>query len=322
MAGKSFAVLIVGYQRVDSIREILLRCALAGVDDVLISVDYPKNQDTASLANYYAIKELVQEFQGKFKILSSKFFLRNVGCSINVLSACDWAFEKYESVVVLEDDCLPSSDFFDYCEEANTLLKSEPSILLACGTQFCPSDVTNVLPFISKYALTWGWFTQAEKWRIIREHFFKQGWKVDHGLLEFKADLIYWSEGARRAYRGFVDVWDTPLVSFLQHSSYFALLPAENLVTNTGNDVIATHTGQDRTWTQLAPGRFASKSLGAVGRNVAADLWLRNNFYRISWRHILTTRITRLKDTFKSPVLDELLARWKLNIHSDSSSLS
>lgn len=322
MAGKSFAVLVVGYQRVDSIREILQRCVLAQVDNVLVSLDFPKFQDTTLLTNNHAIKSLVDEYQGKFVNLSSRYFLENVGCSINVLTACDWAFENYDSVVVLEDDCLPSSDFFEYCEEANTYLKMETSVLLACGTQFCPSEVTNYLPFISKYALTWGWLTNAEKWKIIREHFSTDGMKIDHGLLELNTDLIYWSEGARRAYQGYVDVWDTPLVSFLQHSSYFALLPAENLVTNTGNDSVATHTGLDQTWTQLAPSKYVSKSLNSVNRNEKADQWLRDNFYRISWRHILSTRITRLIDSAKIPILDELLVRWRRNSHYGSSSPS
>lgn len=307
---KSFAVLIVAYQRIDTVREILSRCYEAGIEHVLLSLDYPRIDNAASIAINQQIQALVDEFEGKFVNFSKRFFSKNVGCSANVLSACDWAFERYEFVAILEDDCLPSQGFFEYCHEATTVLMQESKILLACGTQFCPLDVTFNAPFISKYALTWGWFTSAKKWRIIREEIISRSERRSVNLFSWDTDKVYWSEGARRAYEGYVDVWDTPLVSFLSSSPFWALLPSKNMVTNVGNDSIATHTASDATWTQLASNAHTANSLGNLIENAQADKWLKKNFYRIRFRHLLSTRLTRFRDRFKSPFFDELILRW------------
>jgi hypothetical protein len=304
-------VLIVGYQRVDAIRDILTLCANAGVRDVLLSIDFPRNLSSAEIENHHAIRELVIEKQQYFQSLSTRFLRENVGCSANVLSACDWAFDLFESVAVLEDDCIPSLAFFQFCEDADVFLSLEKDVLLACGTQFCPEILTHGKPFTSKYALTWGWFTQSTKWKIIKQQLVSRSEAIGVNLLSLNKDHVYWSEGARRAYLGYVDVWDTALVSLLQHTNYLALLPAGNLVTNIGNDVVATHTGMDRTWTQLPSVEYFSNSLLTITSNDSADAWLRKNFFKIRSRHLFTTRFTRLIDLMHSPGLESLLIRWK-----------
>ena len=70
-------------------------------------------------------------------------------------------------------------------------------------------------------------------------------------------ERIYWLEGARRAYQGYVDVWDTALVALINSGPFFTLLPPTNLISNIGNDSVATHTGEDTLWTNATQGTYA-----------------------------------------------------------------
>lgn len=310
MTRKSFAVLIVGYQRVDAIRSILEQCLTADVRNVLLSLDFPKVISPDALANNALIRKLVVEYESRFDSFQSRFLATNIGCSANVLSSCDWAFNQYKAVAVLEDDCKPSSGFFEFCQEAEGYLKTNSEVLLACGTQFVPVAERGSSSILSKYALTWGWFTDADHWETIKSELILLGHECKMNLKSLNYERIYWHEGARRAFQGYVDVWDTALVAVINEGSYFALLPPTNLISNIGNDLVATHTGEDKMWTNATHGKYLPGDFGAPIVDPKADLWLKKNFYGISARHLVSTRITRLTDFFHKPSFEDLLIRW------------
>ena len=95
---------------------------------------------------------------------------------------------------------------------------------------------------------------------------------------------------------GFVDAWDTPLVNFIWQSEYFSLAPKNNLVSNVGDDYLATHTSSDFTWLRKETGEFCQVDESLPTLNLTSEAYLRNEFYRIRKRHLLTTRITRVRD--------------------------
>ena len=310
MSVKTYAVLIVGYQRVDAIQSILEKCLEAEVKNVLLSIDFPKVQTPDALTRNTQIRDLASKFEPHFESFKTRFLDKNIGCSANVLSSCEWAFNQFKEVAVLEDDCQPSLGFFDYCEEARKFLKSRNEVLLACGTQFVPVGVKGPSAYLSKYALTWGWFTDREHWEIIKRElvFYSEEYKKRKSILA--SERIYWREGARRAYEGYVDVWDTALVYMINEGSYFSLLPPTNLISNIGNDSVATHTRTDRIWTNAIQTEFSQEHFGIPTISLEADLWLKKNFYKIRFRHVFSTKFTKIQDIFRKPKFTELQIRW------------
>jgi hypothetical protein len=311
LSREDLSVLIVGYQRPDSIRQILLECSAAGIRRVYVSIDAPKDSSSQAVKRNLEIREICKKSKADFDLLSERYLKANIGCSANLLSACDWVFALEEFVVILEDDCIPSNDLFKFVSESLPIIGVDDETLLVCGTQFVPPDVAGSMPFKSKYSLTWGWATSADKWRYISTEIFSST-EADFpmNLVSTNSESIYWSEGARRALQGYVDVWDTVLVNLLVSRNLFALLPSRNLVTNVGNDEVATHTGKDKNWVNEPIGQFKMQNLGHYSTNATADNWLRDNFYRIKPRHLLTTRITRFIDLIKKPNFPILINRW------------
>lgn len=310
MSVKTYAVLIVGYQRVDAIQSILEKCLEAEVKNVLLSIDFPKVQTPDALVRNAQIRDLASKFEPHFDNFETRFLDKNIGCSANVLSSCDWAFNQYKEVAVLEDDCQPSLGFFEYCEESRKFLKSRNDVLLACGTQFVPADVKGPSAYLSKYMLTWGWFTDREHWEIIKRELTHHSQAYKRNNFNFISERIYWREGARRAFEGYVDVWDTPLVYVLNEGSYFSLLPPTNLISNIGNDSVATHTRNDGVWTNAIQNEFSGEDFGVPTVNIEADLWLKKNLYKIRFRHVFSTKFTKIQDKFRDPKLAQLLIRW------------
>src|SRR5262245_10932171 len=59
---------------------------------------------------------------------------RNFGCRIAVSSAIDWFFDHEEEGMILEDDCLPSEDFFRFCDELLPRFRLETRVMAVCGS--------------------------------------------------------------------------------------------------------------------------------------------------------------------------------------------
>jgi hypothetical protein len=308
---KDFPVLIIGYQRPKQIKDILEVCREARIPRIYISIDGPKDISAAAASNLLKIQNLVLEYSECFEEITHHFFSENVGCAAHVLSACDWVFAKEDFAVVLEDDCIPTLEFFEYVEFMMSTFCHDPEILLICGTQFAPKDLQNFNVIKSNYSLTWGWATSKAKWGLITQAIKDAEKNTLLNLLSLNPEDIYWHEGSRRASLGFVDVWDTILVGFLVKNNLFALLPNENLIRNVGNDSVATHTESHSPWAQAKTGKFTRYHSGEVRTSETTQKWLRDNFYVIKRRHLISTRITRIIDRFRTPRLDSLNNRWE-----------
>ena len=91
----------------------------------------------------------------------------------------------------------------------------------------------------------------------------------------------------------------------------YSIIPDEPLVSNVGDDSSATHTLEESPWLHIDFGKFAdTKKAPAISK--ASDDWLRKNFYKISLRHLFTTRITLIRDNMnaKRVPLRPLRERW------------
>jgi hypothetical protein len=175
-------------------------------------------------------------------------------------------------------------------------MKKNSRIWLSCGTQFAPENLANYSWLLSRYALIWGWCTNRNNWNEISLAI-KQNAKLKADYLRSISmqESVYWNEGSRRAQQGWTDVWDTILVKEMLDKSRLALLPAISLVTNTGSDEFATNTIGHSAWLNLRTGFFPDHP-GILSISKAHDDWLRKKFYRISLRHIFTTKFTKLCD--------------------------
>lgn len=305
-------VLIVGYRRAENILHILNICKNSGISNIFISIDGPKANNTEGQIDSNKIQNTIDNFKSTFiGNLTIHFRASNVGCAASVMSSCDWFFKQTEYGVVLEDDCIPTEAFFLFAKSMEEKIINDAEIWLACGTQFAPKELINNSAIISRYALTWGWATSKLKWFDIKRSIFEnsQSKGLGNDSLGF-VENVYWKAGARRAYQGFTDVWDTVLVYRMQLENKYAILPPENLISNIGNDFAATHTHGNSVFLNRNVGSYFGSE--GIFYSDKVDGWLRNNLYKISLKHIVSTKIRFLLDLFQSKRRNNagLIDRW------------
>jgi GR25 family glycosyltransferase involved in LPS biosynthesis len=291
-------VLVVAYKRAENIEKIFKTCIANGVTTIYFAVDGPTNErDDISVERVKnTILELVRATEIKAKF---KFESKNLGCAAAVISAIDWFFSTEHQGIILEDDCIPTSDFFEYIRDAMPILEINPDIWLASGTQFFPKEVGGNGWVLSRYPMHWGWATTSRAW-------LENKFELDRNPPTFSKfvsslrspELIYWFAGERRAFYGFTDVWDSIYASNMYRLSKYAIVPDSNFVTNTGNDLYATNTVGEEPYTHREVHRYL-KVDQLPENSVKYDRLIRKEFFNIRLSHYFSTIYTMFLDYLK-----------------------
>lgn len=291
------SVLIIGYRRSANIELLIQLCINHNIKSIYVALDnvIDNRKDFQAIQDYLdctkVVKNAIQNNPGLIEFAIQE---RNVGCAVGVLSACNWFFSRVNYGIVLEDDCIPSSDFFKFVVNQFDNLKTNSNAWLICGSQLVSYDHKLQGAYLSKYALTWGWATTSFKWSEMYAAITKKSDTRRSFIQVIDPEDSYWFYGALRAELGFVDVWDTVLLHRMIQNRKMAILPYQNLIENIGSDDVATHTKGDSLSKQLKPGTYFPT------RNIKSDLLMddliKKKIYRISYAHLIRNRIRRLID--------------------------
>lgn len=84
--------------------------------------------------------------------------------------AIDWLFDNEEKGIVLEEDCVASLAFFDYCDNMLELYKNDERISIISGNNRTPQfNPKGVDCFLSRQADIYGWASWKKWWVDISE---------------------------------------------------------------------------------------------------------------------------------------------------------
>jgi len=186
----------------------------------------------------------------------------NLGCRKAISSAINWFFEHVEEGIILEDDCIPDSSFFGFCEELLERYRNDEEILVISGDNHqCKKRVTPYSYYFSKYPHCWGWASWRRAWLKYDDNM--KDWPRLRQSKEFSRwfystrEKRYWTDQFERRFENKYDTWAVSWVFACWLHRGLTILPEVNLVENIGWGVDATHTvGGEREV------RLSSESLG------------------------------------------------------------
>jgi len=168
----------------------------------------------------------------------------NVGCKAGVYTAINWLFEEEEMGIILEDDCLPSLGFFDFCQQLLCKYENDTRVMSIAGTNFVEFQGQADYRY-SNYSLIWGWATWKRAWRKfdpnIRDfNVFKEQNEIENYFLT-KEERKFFLKNFEMVNSGEDSIWDaqwfyTCLINGM------TIIPQKNLVKNIGFGRDATHT--------------------------------------------------------------------------------
>jgi len=236
-------VLIIGYARptftkilIDSIRPIAPK-------KVYVKIDGPRSKKDEAL-NIEVIRESQKiDWDCDVKFQISK---ENQGLKNTVISGIDWAFENEEYLIILEDDCIPSPNFFDFCAEVIPLYENDHRVMQISGSNFVggSSEVPDRWYFSTLNDI-WGWATWKRAWsRFEREVPAQLSIELQRDFQNYfgsKKVSNWFGRYMREARSESSQVWSTQWTFSMIKNRGLTLVPQSNLVANIGFFEDATH---------------------------------------------------------------------------------
>jgi hypothetical protein len=297
----SYPALIVAFAREDGLERLVKIGINAGVKKFYVAIDGPKNDlHKASQIRMHSYLQMIRDSEGvDLQIWQRE---KNLGAAVGVLTAINWFFKNEEAGFILEDDLIPSIDFFNFATLALDNYKDNPEVWLVAGSRMNPNSKYLSNSEWSHYPMIWGWATWAKKWDVMSTKLIE----FDQPKLQnfFSKRMNFWWAGASRAQRGLVDAWDIPLAYAQVSERKLTVIPPVNLVTNVGFDANATHTSGAVFPLNHPVGALKSdlKFSSSVGHKDAQiyDQVLEKVLFKIRFRHSFLRLYGPLLDFFKS----------------------
>lgn len=170
---------------------------------------------------------------------------KNMGCDMRVPSGISWVFGHVDEAVILEDDCIPTNDFFVYAEKMLEKYKNDPKVMMIAGSNCMQGYSVKDCCCFSARTYTWGWATWKRAWKYYcndgsaweeiqkngtfrktypmrMRHFVKKELDFYYGQQKMPWDYMWW-------------------ISCMKHQGLCAV-PKVNLISNEGFGKDATHT--------------------------------------------------------------------------------
>lgn len=166
----------------------------------------------------------------------------------SVYSSKKWLFENEETGIILEDDCVPSVAFFEFCDHFLDEYKDNTSINFITGNNYVNNyDVRGCDHIISKSVYHYGWATWKDRWESI--DFNIDAWQIikkGYFFKYFREDLVLclYNILLYSYLRNFIKdtkCWDYIKVLHQIKTNSYAVSPIYNLIHNIGMDGTHNH---------------------------------------------------------------------------------
>lgn len=241
------AVLLIVFNRPDKARKIFEAIKTARPEKLYIAADGPRTLDEQSQCD--ECRALVDEVDWDCQV-KTLFREKNIGCGKGPYEAINWLFQHEEAGIILEDDCLPHSTFFPFCQEILERYWNDTRVMHVAGSYFLgdwqrDSDYSY---HFSQHGATWGWATWKRAWQYYDYRLsllpeVEQKNYFDHFFYSEK-EKKFRLKWFRKTYEATekIDWWDYQwdFARYVQRG--LSVVPNTNLITNIGFGNDATHT--------------------------------------------------------------------------------
>jgi hypothetical protein len=223
----------------------------------------------------------------------------NVGCRSGISEAISWFLGEVGEGVILEDDCLPTREFFEFSAKLLERYRHDERVMHINGSNFhAGKRWSSHGYYFSRYNHGWGWATWKRAWDQFNldlsglEEFLQVARRT--GFWDSKKEGRYWGKTLRQARDLVVDAWDYQWNYAMWSRGGLCVYPEVNMISNIGFGVGATNTTE------------AGKGKGFLATGVQED-WThprflvrhrpadQSNFMKMFWGNPLQRFLGRAK---------------------------
>lgn len=296
-------ILLIIFNRPETTIEVFNSIKLSKPTKLYIAADGPRSSVVSDKLLCEKTREIVNQIDWNCNV-RTLFRESNLGCKIAVSEAISWFFENETEGIILEDDVVPISSFFPFCDELLEKYRYANNIGSITGNNLI-SEYFNPKEsyFFSHYANIWGWATWKRVWDNYDVDL--RNWKTDKtsGVIDMFSDntpffSAYWKDQIDAIYSGKMDTWDFQFFLTCWKLNALCIVPKNNLIQNIGFGKLATHTtgSEPKCVTESYPKElsFPLTHPSKIYRSIDADRTINNNVFNIRLITLIKWKIRRI----------------------------
>lgn len=251
-----------------------IRSARPGM--LFLIADGPKPGSETDVAKCRQVREILESIDWPCKVFRN-YAERNLGLKARISSGLDWVFSEVDRAIILEDDCLPHPDFFDFCDSLLHKYETDDRVWVITGDNFQNGKTRgNASYYYSKHPHCWGWATWKRAWRHFKpdipfwpEWSRSENWNESHSGDD---EEEYWRGIFQNVYVGKINSWNYPWTACVWYHRGLTATPNVNLVTNIGFGAEGTHClHEDNSLTIPTQGILPIRHPSCISKDTEAD---------------------------------------------------
>jgi hypothetical protein len=246
MTALSTPVLLIIFNRPDLVRLVWEVIRAARPSRLFLVADGPRADHPQDVALCAGCRAIVEQVDWPCQV-ERNYAEINLGCDPRIASGITWVFSRVEEAIILEDDILPNSSFFPFCQTLLARYRDDERVMGIGGFNLLGQWRNDTGDYhLHRRITTWGWAT----WRRAWQHH-------EYGLDTFDTAEVsqrlsmYLSDSEQIEYLSQIFnvcsvqpamPWDAQWTLICNLMGGLWVSPRTNLVANLGFDASATHT--------------------------------------------------------------------------------
>jgi len=235
-------VLLITYNRPFHTEKVLEALKRHNVQNLYIFSDGPKSD--ADLGGLYETRLLLQKIDWTQPTIIEH--QNNLGLANSIINAVQYVFQKFDRIILLEDDCVPEKYFFEFIEKCLDKYSNEEKIFGISGyTVPVPQSILEKYPYDLYFFPrigSWGWATWRSRWECFE-------YDLSKAYQRAVAERIDLEQGGNdipnmlgQIINGNLrDVWTLNWVLTVYLNSGYYIYPTRSHIENIGMDGTGVH---------------------------------------------------------------------------------
>jgi len=285
-------IVLIIYNRPTYTKKILLSINKLNINKVYIIADGPKN-NLNDVKLVKKTRKLLNKLSNKIKVFKI-FSEDNLGLRKRIISGLNYVFKKEKLAIILEDDCIPTNEFFLFTKALLIKHKKDKKIASICGSNHLSSwDKKDIYYMHGKYFNSWGWATWSDRWNDINfntKYLLNKNndKKILNHLGSYRA-LFYWKYILKKISNNKINSWAYTYNYYFFLKKKYHLIPNKNLIKNIG-------IGKNSTNTKKLPVKYSFK---------------KSNKNKYSFSNLISKRSNSIK--YDNQVEDRIFSKSLIN---------
>lgn len=230
-------IILLTFNKTAQTRLVLDAIEAYGPERLYLAQDGPRPGHEGDAVAVPAVGAMLRSISGG----EQRFYRQqpaNLGLQRHVEQAITWFFEKEEAGIILEDDTVPTPDFFAFCEELIERYRYDKRVGMVGGCNLNLVQGAEYSYFFSTHPLIWGWATWRDRWAWYRADLAHFDAMATDGSL-----ALHYPDPFRRAFEekivadlkaGTMKSWGFRWGYSMLAQNGLCATPAQNLVVNVG----------------------------------------------------------------------------------------